>query len=455
MDYKIIRAYKDDMIADLRELVAIRSVAENPCDGYPCGKEAARALELILARAREFGFETVNHGNVSGHAQYGSGDGYAAVLTHVDVVPEGEGWDSDPFTLDIRDGRMYGRGVADDKGAAIVSLYCMKALKDAGITGKRALRCIFGCGEEIGMVDMETYFASEPLPEMAFTPDSDYPVCSREKGIMRTTVSIPVGESAISVFDAGTAVNCVAEKASMVIACDEIAANEIASLAAGYGCEAIAEKCDGGYKVSAKGKSAHAMCPQEGINAACALVLAADRVLGEKDSFVASAVELLCSDYYGIGMGINGSDEPSGRLTANVGTVRIDERYARFCVDIRYPVTFDGDEIYSKIAEKAKTFGAQSVLDENLAPIYMPDDHPLIRALCDCYESVTGQPGHTYSSGGGTYARSLGGNGVAFGLAFPDSPPTNLHQANEGFDVEDYMRHAEICLAAMYRMFTM
>ena len=54
------------------------------------------------------------------------------VLTHVDVVPAGDGWDTDPFQMVIKDGMAYGRGVSDDKGAAIVALYCLKALKDAG-----------------------------------------------------------------------------------------------------------------------------------------------------------------------------------------------------------------------------------------------------------------------------------------------------------------------------------
>ena len=89
------------------------------------------------------------------------------------VVPAGEGWNTYPFSMVIDDNHAYGRGVSDNKGPAIVALHCLRALKDAGITGKRKLRVIFGSGEEIGMDDMKHYFASEQLPDMGFTPDAD------------------------------------------------------------------------------------------------------------------------------------------------------------------------------------------------------------------------------------------------------------------------------------------
>ena len=54
------------------------------------------------------------------------------VLGHMDVVPAGDGWNTDPFEGVIADGRITGRGVLDDKGPVIAALYAMKALKDSG-----------------------------------------------------------------------------------------------------------------------------------------------------------------------------------------------------------------------------------------------------------------------------------------------------------------------------------
>lgn len=89
------------------------------------------------------------------------------MLTHLDVVPAGNNWDSLPFELTRKDGRLYGRGVADDKGAALITLYCLKALKDAGVEGKNTLRAIYGTDEEKGMKDMETYFENEKYLNIA------------------------------------------------------------------------------------------------------------------------------------------------------------------------------------------------------------------------------------------------------------------------------------------------
>lgn len=451
MDYSIINNYKTQIMEDIAELVSIPSVAAQEKDGCPFGKQAAKALDWILSRAEKLGFSVKNIGNAAGYAELGEGEDYAAVLTHVDVVPAGEGWDTDPFTLTIRDGRLLGRGVADDKGAAVVSLWCMKALADAGVAGKRRLRCVFGCGEEVGMGDMETFFAAEPLPSMAFTPDSAYPVCNREKGILHFSMSVKNDSAKIKSLCAGTAVNCVAEKAQAELECSEEEIANVVEFVRSRGCEAEVN----GKTVSVSGKSSHAMEPQVGLNAASALICALAHCLDNENSFIVRAAETVGADYDGKGMGIACSDEPSGKLTFNLGNIRENQGKIIFGMDVRYPVTKKSADIISVLEKTAESNGFELCVESDVAPIYMPEDDKLIRALCECYEEVTGEKAELYSTGGGTYARSLGGRGVAFGMEFPDSPPTLLHQANEGFGEDDLMRHAQICLAAMHRLFTM
>lgn len=444
---KLILSYKDDIIEDIRGIVAIDSVVrEAQGEDKPFGEGSAAALSYILGRAENMGFTVKNIGGGAGHAEMGEGETYAGVLTHVDVVPAGEGWTSDPFTLTVRDGRLYGRGVADDKGAAVVSLYCMKAIKELGIKGKRRLRCIFGASEEVGMEDMEMYFGAEPLPEFAFTPDSEYPVCNREKGILQFEIFADIPEdSRLVSFNAGSAFNCVAEMAEACIDGEiDVCAIEIIGDA---GCDG---KIEGGT-VFAKGRSAHAMCPTNGINSADSVL----KVLNDqlREEWLGTLCSLLCNTD-GSGFGVNCSDEPSGELTFNLGIVETQEKKLRFALDIRYPVTADGMEIEEKLKAKAATLGLGINIVENKAPIYLPTDDPLIKTLCECYEDVTGEKGECYSTGGGTYARALQNRGVAFGPANLDSP-TNLHEADESLSMDDLIKHMRVCAEAMYRMYTM
>lgn len=61
------------------------------------------------------------------------------ILGHIDVVPEGDlsGWKFDPYEGVIEDGKIYGRGTDDDKGATLAAYFAMKALKDSGFVPQK------------------------------------------------------------------------------------------------------------------------------------------------------------------------------------------------------------------------------------------------------------------------------------------------------------------------------
>lgn len=68
-----------------------------------------------------------------GWCEYGEGEEMVAVLGHLDVVPAGDGWtETEPFSGEIKNGRIYGRGTMDDKGPMVAAIYALAALKDAG-----------------------------------------------------------------------------------------------------------------------------------------------------------------------------------------------------------------------------------------------------------------------------------------------------------------------------------
>ena len=116
--------------------------------------DVKNALVKTLQIAENLGFRTVNLDNHIGYAQYGDGEGYIGVLGHLDVVKEGEGWKFPPFSGHIENGKMYGRGVLDNKGPIISALYGLYAIKEADLKIKKPIRIILGTDEERGFSDI-------------------------------------------------------------------------------------------------------------------------------------------------------------------------------------------------------------------------------------------------------------------------------------------------------------
>jgi succinyl-diaminopimelate desuccinylase len=202
------------------------------------------------------------------------------------------------------------------------------------------------------------------------------------------------------------------------------------------------------------GKASHACEPQKGSNAAMALVelLASNfdySQLGSIISFLNNSVGL---ETNGNSMGLKMRDSISGELTLNVGTIHIGEEYATATLDIRYPVTMDGEGILNRIIKLAENEDLNVKVLSHLKPLNVDESSPIITLLSSAYKNVMGEKPDLYSTGGGTYARMLGNKGVAFGPLFKDDY-SNMHTANESLNEEKFMKHAEICLEAMYKLY--
>lgn len=98
-----------------------------------------------MADLKRLGMEPRDVDGYCCDTEIGEGDEVIAVLSHLDVVPEGEGWDHDPYGAEIIDGRMIGRGTSDDKGPGVAAVFAMKAILNAGIPLRRRCRLILGC----------------------------------------------------------------------------------------------------------------------------------------------------------------------------------------------------------------------------------------------------------------------------------------------------------------------
>ena len=119
---------------DLKTLISFPSVLDESGQ-KPFGEGVQGALETALEIAEKMGFETfIDPEGYYGYADIGEGDDLFGVLGHVDVVPAGdlENWESDPFELSEREGKLYGRGTSDDKGPMLAAMYALKGILDEG-----------------------------------------------------------------------------------------------------------------------------------------------------------------------------------------------------------------------------------------------------------------------------------------------------------------------------------
>ena len=132
----------------------------------PPGQEAEAArfildqLQALGCRAEAVDF-LPGRTNVVGVFENGPGPVFA-FNTHIDVVPAGSGWSSDPFTLREDGGRLYGRGACDAKGPLAAMLEAMALLIAARETWSGTLLGVFVADEEAASLGAKAYVKSAP-----------------------------------------------------------------------------------------------------------------------------------------------------------------------------------------------------------------------------------------------------------------------------------------------------
>lgn len=178
-----IEKIKPKLLNAIKQMVEIESIESESQEDAPYGVGPKQALDQALKISKELGFKVVNIDNKIGYAQYGEGNGpYLGIFGHVDVVPLGEGWVHDPLGGEVVEGRMFGRGVLDNKGPIMTNLLALYALKSLGITFPIPIRIVFGTNEETGFKCVKHYLSKEEPPVFGWTPDCKWPVVYGERG---------------------------------------------------------------------------------------------------------------------------------------------------------------------------------------------------------------------------------------------------------------------------------
>ena len=402
MDYeKYLELNREEMIFALRDVVRINSEEGEKIMGkdgeiYPFGSGVQAALEKVLALGESMGFTVKNVDNYGGHIDFeGKTDRIMGIIGHLDVVPAGSGWDFEPYGGELSDGKILGRGTTDDKGPVISCLYAMKALKDAGYEPNCTIRLIIGLDEETHWKGINYYFEHEPRPDFGFTPDADFPVINGEKGMLIFDFAKKFSAAQAQTqskglqlrsLKGGTAPNSVADSCRAVVRCDKDGAyDEIKDMASAYRDET-------GYKLNAKGVgrsleltatglAAHGAKPEKGLNAISIMMDFLGRlnfVSEDHNEFIEFYNKYIGFCLDGSEIGVYCADEPSGGLVFNVGMADVDTEAGRLTINIRYPVTKDGEEILSKLAAVLDRYDMGLIRGEHKEPIYMDMDNPMV-----------------------------------------------------------------------------
>ena len=162
---------KEDLLADLFSLLEINSERDDSklMLSIHLDLGQVKALEKFLEIADRDGYPTKNVDNYAGHFEFGDGEEVLGIFAHMDVVPAGSGWDTDPYTPTIKDGRLYARGASDDKGPTTACYYGLKIIKELGLSTSKKVRFIVGTDdEESGWADMDYYFEHVGLAKPDF-----------------------------------------------------------------------------------------------------------------------------------------------------------------------------------------------------------------------------------------------------------------------------------------------
>lgn len=461
---QIVASYRGELLAKLKTWVAIPSVQAPKCgDNAPFGPEVRRMLDLFLRDAGAMGFEVKDFDGYCGQAQMGSGEQTMGILAHLDVVPLGDGWTHNPTGGEIESGKIYGRGVADDKGPALGALYAMRAVREAGIPLKHRVRMIAGCDEETGMSDMAYYRAHSDLPDYGFSPDAEYPLINIEKGGLNLLLSADVdGVSGALIpvlnMNAGVRCNVVPGVATAEVGTEKVSLAELrqklaAIQAAHPNFDLKAEAAGAGRaKITATGVSAHASLPHLGVNAAGMLLTALHELGagGAAGRAIEGLADVIGLTHDGAGLGIAISDAESGALTSNLGILRYDGMALSAQLDNRYPISADEQAMVRSAAAAMAPYGVRVVKQRSHAPLHVPADSEVVKGLLEVYHEATGLPATPIAIGGGTYSRTMPST-VAFGIGFPGDTET-AHMPDEYVDIDKYMLAVKIMARAIARL---
>ena len=451
MDQKILESIDsfiekntEGMIRDIGRLVAINSVEGPAEENAPFGAGPKKALDLGLQIASELGLDTCNCENKIGYGYIGgNGEDYLATITHLDIVPSGDGWKADPFVMREREGFLIGRGVIDDKGPSVVCLYALKYLKESGMKLKYPVRALLGTNEETGMGDVEYFLANYKAPLFCFSPDANFPLICGEKGIWGgAMVSNAKAENIVDIHG-GFAPNAIPGSCEATVKAEKLEST----------ADVTAVQDGEFWHLTSRGIAGHASLPAGTKNAIGVMldyILENGIASAEEEKFFRYAVKPHHA-YDGSLVGIAAESEGFTPNTIVCGMISVENGHFRQTIDIRYVPSVNGAWLLENLKNSAGD-AAEITARRDAVPFYKAPDSPEIKACIDAYNFITNEGKKPITIGGGTYARDFP-NAVAFGpehddRTYPDFVGS-MHGAEEAVSVAELLEALRVYILAL------
>lgn len=430
---------------------------ESAEEGAPFGREIRTALDKVMDLSQNLGFEVRDYDGYAASVRFGDAGKEIGILSHIDVVPPGNGWSRPPFEPWVEDGKLYGRGAVDDKGPMVAALYAMKAVKESGLPIRNHVCHIIGCDEETGHRCIKYYLTREKQPDLGFSPDGSFSVIHAEKGILRFKIQEEWKETEgnmlhVERIEAGTVVNAVPNSAKVWLKGTEEILDSVREKFLSCREKENPVYEEGRLVLSFRGVSAHAMQPWLGDNAILPMVdFLCQLPLTEEERRYFEALQALFADgWEGKNMGIACEDQLSGKLSMNLGILNLKDGQCEAKIDVRCPVHIDLDMVWKTIELNCRKYGFEAEYWQKRPSLYVPKEAELVQTLLTIYNEMTGQREEPIVIGGGTYCRDVE-NFVSFGPVFPGEPEL-AHEANEYIDIESLMKTAKIYAQALYQL---
>jgi len=462
--------YRDEIIRETAQLMKFKTFAtdvpnrENP--------EFIRQKEYLRSLSGKLGLD---FNDVDGYVQeiwIGEGESFG-IMSHSDVQPVApEEWSHDPWSGDVIDGKIWGRGSVDDKGPIIAIMYGMRALLDSGLPLKKKILLLVGTDEESANEDVTTYLQTHRAPSQTIVVDSNYPVICAEKGWCGLWLHIPKGAGTshgkglrVTSLESGFSPSIVPERAVATLVPNTGSA-QTAKKGVERKIEMFKKKRNGSrievglsgdtLVLTAYGRSVHGAIPEQGHNALMDLLVFLDtdlHVIPNAYGLMAKfGTQYIGFELDGKSLGIAYSDDFMGEVTVAADMFQKTDTSVMFMFNFRLPRGIDRARIERALDSRFEQFGKEHGFTFSTNR-YLSDAHyfdpenPLVQKLLTIYNSITKENRGAQSIGGGTYAHRIP-NAVVFGPALPDEEYRG-HRPDEYLEVGTLVRNIEILTHTM------
>ena len=428
-----IDACRSELAKTTIELVNIRSVQGEPLPGAPFGEGPRRMLDKTLEMGRDAGFYPVDYnvGVVSMALKDSAPD--VGIWIHGDVVPEGIGWNFEPYNAVEYKGCIIGRGATDNKGQMAAIYHLLKIFKELNVELKYNPALYVGSNEETGMRDLNGVPGNEDArgfldvcdpPKLSLVPDSSFPVGYGGKGSVKALIR---SKTPLEGFILTSGQDEAPARATAVFPPQENFPQELPGAV-------ITKDSEGNITVTCDTAQVHGNSSKSGGNAVVKMCEALKNIgtLSENDLKIIEAFKLIAEDTTGACLNVAGAEDnimgPMSTLTR-----RIDwkDGYPEIQTIVYYPTGIEYDWIVENMTAAAADLGLEVTgIPYTKKPYLLDPESETAKMLHRVANEVTGEDKPMYIVKGGTYAHFLP-NAYAFGMD-GSLPPEDFAEGRGG-----------------------